>query len=117
MQKSQRNAFVVAIAVGLLPLAAGAQSDHASHHKTSAHAASDNVAFTDGEVRKVDKGAGKITLKHGPIPSLDMGMPMTMVFRVKDPAMLDTVKAGDRVRFKADKVQGAYTVTEIALAR
>lgn len=74
------------------------------------------VGYTDGEVRKVDKEAGKLTLKHGPIANLEMA-PMTMVFRVKEPAMLDKVKAGDKVKFKAEKVQGAYTVTELAPAK
>jgi len=59
-------------------------------------------AFTDGEVRKVDKKNGKITLKHGEIKNLDMA-PMTMVFGVKDKALLDKVKAGDKVKFTADK--------------
>lgn len=72
-------------------------------------------ALADGEVRKVDKDAGKLTIKHGPIPSMDMP-PMTMVYRVKDAAMLDQVKAGDRIRFDAEKVGGAYTVTKIERA-
>ncbi len=63
-------------------------------------------------VRTVDKSARKITLKHGEIPNLDMG-PMTMVFQVADPALLDQVKAGDTVRFTADKIKGAYTVLTI----
>jgi Cu/Ag efflux protein CusF len=67
----------------------------------------------DGEVRKIDKAQGRITLKHGEIKSLDMP-PMTMVFRVKDPGMLDRVAVGDRVRFDAAKVDGQYTVTAIA---
>ena len=71
---------------------------------------------TDAEVRKVDKEAGKITLKHGPIDNL--GMPaMTMVFKAKDPKMLDEVKAGDKVRFTADKVGEGCTVTGIEPAR
>jgi len=74
-----------------------------------------DAAFSEAEVRKVDKDAGKITLKHGPIANLDMPA-MSMVFRARDPAMLDKVKAGDKVRFKAEKIQGAYTVTEIAPA-
>lgn len=73
-------------------------------------------AFVDGDVRKVDKDAGKVTLRHGPIPNLDMPA-MTMVFRAKDPAMLDAVKVGDKVRFKADKIQGTITVTEIQPAK
>jgi Cu/Ag efflux protein CusF len=68
--------------------------------------------LADGEIRRVDKEAKKLTIKHGPIPNLDMP-PMTMVFQVKDPAMLERVKAGDRIRFSAEKVGGAYTVTSI----
>ena len=66
-------------------------------------------------MRKVDKDAGKITLKHGEIKQLDMP-PMTMVFRVSDPAMLDQVKAGDKVRFTADKVGGQYTILRMERA-
>lgn len=68
--------------------------------------------MTDAEVRKVDKEAGKLTLKHGEIKSLDMP-PMTMVFVVKDKAMLDPIQAGDKVKFKATKEGGSYVVTEI----
>ena len=67
----------------------------------------------DGEVRRVDKDAQKITIRHGPLPGLDMPQPMTMVYRVKDPAMLDRVKPGDKVKFEAEKIGGAFTVTEI----
>ncbi len=67
---------------------------------------------TQAEVRKVDKTAGMITLKHGEIKNLNMG-PMTMVFKAKDPALLDKVKAGDKVRFTADQVNGALTVLSI----
>ena len=72
--------------------------------------------MTDAEVRKVDKEAGKITLKHGEIRNLDMP-PMTMVFTVKDKAMLDKLQAGDKVQFKADKAEGKYRVIEIAPAK
>ena len=72
--------------------------------------------LTNGEVRKVDKEAGKITLKHGPIENLEMPA-MTMVFRVKEPAMLEEVKTGDKVRFAAQKVNGALTVTQIEVAK
>lgn len=67
---------------------------------------------TDAEVRKVDKEAGKVTLKHGEIKNLDMP-PMTMVFKAKDPAMLDKVKAGDKVSFTAAQVNGTYTVLSL----
>ena len=75
--------FILATVLMLAPLAA---------HATSHEATLPTVA---GEVRKVDKETGKLTLKHAPIPNLDMP-DMTMVFRVKDPAMLDNVKAGDK---------------------
>ena len=67
-------------------------------------------------MRKVDKDAAKITLSHGEIRNLEMP-PMTMVFQVKDKAMLDKVKAGDKVRFAADKVGGAYTIIQIEPAK
>lgn len=68
--------------------------------------------LSDGEVRKVDKSARKITIKHGPLANVDMPA-MTMVFQVKDPAMLDKVKAGDKVKFQAEKIGGGYAVTKI----
>lgn len=70
------------------------------------------VALTDGEVRKVDRDNQKLTLKHGEIKNLDMP-PMTMVFSVNDAALLDKVKAGDKVRFRATQDAGKYTVTEL----
>lgn len=71
---------------------------------------------TDGEVRKVDKEQAKVTLRHGPIANLDMPA-MTMVFKVTDPKMLAAIEQGDKVRFAADKVNGAWTVTSIELAK
>ena len=69
----------------------------------------------NGEVRKVDREQHKLTLKHGPIPNLDMPG-MTMVFRLADPKLLDGLKEGDKVRFTVDKVDGALTVTAIQVA-
>jgi len=74
--------------------------------------ASSPTAATEAEVRRVDKDAGKITLKHGEIKNLDMPG-MTMVFQVQDRALLEQVKAGDKVSFTADKINGAYTVLSI----
>jgi len=65
-----------------------------------------------GEVRKVDEDAGKITLKHGPIKSMDMPA-MTMVFRVRDAALLQRVKRGDKVRFDVQKIGGQYVVVKL----
>ena len=72
--------------------------------------------MTEGEVRKLDKENKKLTLKHGEIKNLEMPA-MTMVFQVKDPAMLDMVKPGDKVKFRVEKISGAYTVTAIEMAK
>ena len=76
----------------------------------------DMTDMAEGEIRKVDKETKKITIKHGVIKNLDMPG-MTMVFQVKDPAMLDKVKAGDKVRFTAEKAGGAIVVTDIQPAK
>jgi len=89
-----------------------ALADDAHHKKPQAAAVAGAVAMAEGEVRKVDKDAKKITLKHGPISNLDMPA-MTMVFQVADPAMLDHLKAGDKVRFSADKIGSGYAITKI----
>ena len=67
----------------------------------------------EGEVLKIDKAQGRLTLRHGELKALDMP-PMTMVFRVASPALLDRVAVGDRVRFDAAKVGGNYTVTALS---
>jgi Cu/Ag efflux protein CusF len=69
--------------------------------------------LANGEIRKVDKKAGTVTIKHGPIKAIDMPA-MTMVFQVKEAAMLDRVKAGDKVKFQAEMAAGGkVTVTQI----
>ena len=80
------------------------------------HAADSPTAavMTDAEVRKVDKAAKKITLKHEAIKSLDMPA-MTMVFQVRDADLLNKVKPGDKVQFSADNVAGAFVVTAIVI--
>lgn len=74
-------------------------------------------ALIDGQVTKVDESAGKITIKHGPLKKFDMEDGMTMVFRAQDPAMLKAVKAGDKVKFDADKINGQFTVMKIEKAK
>jgi Cu/Ag efflux protein CusF len=71
----------------------------------------------DGQVTKVDQSAQKIAIKHGPLKKFDMNEPMTMVFRATDPAMLKAVKAGDKVKFVPDRVNGQFTVTKIEKAK
>ena len=68
--------------------------------------------MTEGEIRKIDINNKKITIKHGEIKNLEMPG-MTMVFQVKDPVMLDKVKAGDKVKFRAEKTGSAFVVTDI----
>ena len=79
-----------------------------------AKATKGTVQMAEGEIRKVDQGAGK-TIKHRPIQNLDMPA-MTMVFQVTDPAVLQQVKPGDKVKFRAEKVGGVFTVTKIEAA-
>ena len=74
------------------------------------------AAMTDGEIKKIDKDAGKLTIKHGPIANLDMPG-MTMVFRVIDSGMLDRVKPGEHVQFVVEKLNGALTVTRLEPAQ
>ena len=78
----------------------------------SASPAEANSALTSGEIRKIDKETGKITIKHNEIKHLDMPA-MTMVFQVKDGGMLDKVSVGDKVRFVAEKAASGYVVTAI----
>jgi Cu/Ag efflux protein CusF len=109
MHAARLVATAFAIAVGSAALAQG--SDH-SHHTATAAAS----PMTEGEVRKVDRPAAKITLKHGEIKAHDMPA-MTMVFPVRDKALLDNVKAGDRVRFSLAGTDGRMIVTAIEPAR
>ena len=85
---------------------------HAAHSEHAGHQAAAPAELTDGEVRKIDKEAGKITLRHGELKNLNMAA-MTMVFRVKDQAMLDLVKVGSKVKFAADRVNGAVTIVQL----
>jgi Cu/Ag efflux protein CusF len=70
----------------------------------------------EGEIRKVDATAGKLTVRHGPIGNLDMAA-MTMVFRVKDPGMLAQVQTGDKVRFTAERLDGLLTITSLTVEK
>lgn len=106
--------MIVAAGIPALATAAG-------HNHTTAATATKGADIkvvqpqSDGEIKKVDKQAGKITVKHGPLVNLDMPA-MTMVFKVKDPAMLEWVKAGDKVKFTVEKINGAFTITAMQAA-
>src|SRR5689334_16102847 len=69
----------------------------------------------EGEVRKIDAAQQKVTVRHGEIKALDMP-PMTMAYRVQNASALGSLAVGDRVRFTVEKVNGAYTLTQIQKA-
>lgn len=94
-----------------LPSGAVAHEGHDDKHAVAAASAT-TAELSEGEVKKVDKPAGKITIKHGPLRNLDMPG-MTMVFKVNNPAMLDTVKIGDKINFVAEKVNSSLTLTQL----
>lgn len=108
---------ILAIASLVTAFGANAQTAPASAADRAAQLPASTAApQSDGEVRKVDLTQGKVTLRHGPLENL--GMPaMTMVFKVADPKMLDSLKDGDKVKFTAEKVNGAFTVTAIQPAK
>ena len=96
-------------------------TDHDAHHATAVTETVEATAvssedsgssLSEGTIRKVDQENQKITIRHGELKNLDMP-PMTMVFQVKDPAFLNAVKAGDEVKFTAEKIGGKFTVTHI----
>jgi Cu(I)/Ag(I) efflux system periplasmic protein CusF len=117
---NMRETMTIAM-LSLAALGAQAAENHAKghgQHGASAAAApakasaAATLPMTDAEVRKVDAKAGKLTLRHGRLENLNMA-PMTMVFGVKDPAWLQTVKPGDKVRIAVDRVNGVLTVVQM----
>ena len=111
--KSSRYALAWALCLAFTLAGPAAAQARAPEPAASAAALADVTAdMTAGEVRKVDQDARKLTIKHGEIRNLDMP-PMTMVFQVKDGALLDGLKAGDKIRFVVEKAASGYGVTEI----
>src|SRR3990170_2265844 len=107
---------LTSIACWLFAPGSYAAGDSSADNAAGGTSAESGQAMTAGVVKKVDKGAGKVTIRHGPIENL--GMPkMTMVFRVKDPAMLDRLKEGDKILFVAEKVDGAFTAMSFEAAK
>ena len=101
--------LAAALAGALVPAAAPAADAPA---KAEAKAKAPSAPLTAGEVKKVDREAKKVTIQHGPIENLKMP-PMTMVFRVKDPAMLEGLEPGAKIRFRAEEADGGYLVTRL----
>lgn len=108
----------IAIALTMAAAAATASAQEHAHDGHEAHAGQPVTAqaMVEGEVKKIDKDAGKITLRHGDIVNLNMPA-MTMVFRTKEAAMLDQVKVGDKVSFAAERVNGAVTIVQLQKAQ
>jgi len=107
----------IAFSILLSFFAAFAAAQHAHHEPPATPVAQSRASSpSDGEVKKVDKSAGKITIRHGEIPNIGMG-PMTMVFGAKSPALLDKVAAGDKVKFRVEEIKGDYVVTMIEKAK
>ena len=104
----------VVATIGFPAFAQAGSPDHAAHHAPAASVAP--ATTTEGEVRKIDKAQGKVTLRHGPIENLEMPA-MTMVFKAADPRLLDGITEGDKVKFSADRVDGVLTVTAIEIAK
>lgn len=111
MKTALSMALATLFAAMSLPALAGNEKPQPTDaHSHGGHTTAPST-LTEAQVKKVDKSAGKLTLSHGPLPN---GMPaMTMVFRVKDPAWLDQLKAGEQILFAADQVNGAMTVVEL----
>ena len=103
--KLSKAATLLAALVGLVSVTAVACAEEAK-----------TLPMINGEVTKIDESAGKMTIKHEAISNLDMG-PMTMVFKASDPAMLKTVKPGDKIKFTADKVNGQISVMKVEKAK
>ena len=90
--------------------------DHSQHAAMAATSQADAAALSEGEIKKVDKDTGKLTIKHGPLNNLNMPG-MTMAFKVQEPGVLDQVKVGDQVRFRVERLNGTYTVTKLEMAK
>ena len=104
--------MALAVSVGFM-LTQVTYARNAISQPISATKAVSTIAYTFGEIKGVDTDRGTVTLKHGPIENL--GMPdMTMIFHVAKPIQITSLKVGDKVRFKADRVQGTFVVTELA---
>jgi Cu(I)/Ag(I) efflux system protein CusF len=111
------NTLIISAGLSLAGNSAFAQMqmpmhDHEQHNAMPSGSQDDANALSSGEIKKVDKDAGKLTIQHGPLANV--GMPgMTMAFKVQDAALIDQVKAGDKIRFRVERINGAYIVTKL----
>ena len=117
-----KHLFSIPLAASLLVLgtgsalaqapAAAAADSHSSHHPAAAASTAPQAELSEGEITRWDPRTLRLTLKHGEIKNLEMP-PMTMVFRVADASVVGDLKPGDKVRFRAEQVSGAYHVQRI----
>jgi Cu(I)/Ag(I) efflux system periplasmic protein CusF len=106
------KALLKAVFIAALSTAAVTSAYGQDESASASASANSPDAVSSGEIRKVDKSAGKLTIKHGELRNV--GMPaMTMVFKVKDPSMLGAVKAGDKVNFIVEKAGSEFIVTKL----
>ena len=118
----KKHLFTIPLAASLLVLgtgsalaqapAAAAADSHSSHHPAAAASPEPQAELSEGEITRWDPRTLRLTLKHGEIKNLDMP-PMTMVFRVADSSVVGDLKPGDKVRFRAEQISGAYHVQRI----
>ena len=118
----KKHLFAIPLAASLLVLgtepalaqspAAAAADSHSSHYPAAAASTTPQAELSEGEITRWDPRTLRLTLKHGEIKNLEMP-PMTMVFRVADASVVGDLKPGDKVRFRAEQVSGAYHVQRI----
>ena len=118
----KKHLFTIPLAASLLVLgtgsalaqapAAAAADSHSSHHPAAAASTTPQAELSEGEITRWDPRTLRLTLKHGEIKNLEMP-PMTMVFRVADASVVGDLKPGDKVRFRAEQISGAYHVQRI----
>ena len=121
----KKHLFCIPLAASLLVLgtgsalaqapAAAAADSHSSHHPAAAASTTPQAELSEGEITRWDPRTLRLTLKHGEIKNLEMP-PMTMVFRVADASVVGNLQPGDKVRFRAEQVSGAYHVQRIEKA-
>ena len=121
----KKHLFAIPLAASLLVLgtepalaqspAAAAADSHSSHHPAAAASTTPQAELSEGEITRWDPRTLRLTLKHGEIKNLEMP-PMTMVFRVADASVVGDLKPGDKVRFRAEQISGAYHVQRIEKA-
>jgi len=116
MKPMLTKSMLTTLALGMslaFGMRAWAEAPHTGHdHLEATKQVAGAAELSEGQVKKVDQALGKLTLRHGPLENLGM-QGMTMVFRVQDSSWLDRVKAGDNVRFLAEKVNGALVITRL----